>query len=776
MVSKNDFFAEHYAYAREAGLSDVQARLAVSQAAVETGWGKVGQAVKGNNYFGMKVGDDWTGKSINLPTREETKQGKSYTEPADFRQYETPVDAYRDWGAMMTKNWPDVMKAKTFDEAVVGLEHGVKGVYATENDYGKSLKSVNRDLEKSGIPAQMAAAAPAAAAPSDFDGLLGGKPTAYAGRPGMAYSDLVAPTAVKTTAVKATQPPGLAALAPHGLLGQMTNRDETVLASLHPDYREQARSFLAETKARGLNIGLVPTTGGYRTKAQQAAIKATGTIAASPSNSYHNYGLGFDYAPLDANNNPSWDKTDPRWDQAGQIATDLGMQRSIEGDLGHVTPAGFPDRVPGSIKAAKQFTDPTSGLSYPSLDDQQSFAVAGANPYARMAQSLQDNAALAKEQEAPAVADSGFAPGLTPASYAPQDQPAAGMFGTPDAAPSAPTAAASPYSDGITAMDVASQAVNAPVDTMGGVGTAATQGALGGFLGQQAKQGLGAFYGAPDASVAPQSLTPDRQMPGGILGQANLASVPAAAPSMSPQLTAAAPLGPPTGLDQQTAALQQQHTIAPFSAAPAQQAAPQPSSPTIASPDSNTYPDAPRPETTFPDAPTPPTREESFKAALGPSLAKAGVGFLTGGPIGAAVGLLGGLAGNKMGGMFGNLGPGFDGAVPSGDRFSTGSGLSGINAAMGGARGAQGFSRSNPGQSYTSLGPGMGGLRRSDRFGWTEHVNDAGAVTGISYDNPGQGGLLGSLSRSVGGMFGGRGGGLSARGRDSVSKGKGGLY
>ena len=197
--------------------------------------------------------------------------------------------------------------------------------------------------------------------------------------------------------------------------------------------------------------------------------------------------------------------------------------------------------------------------------------------------------------------------------------------------------------------------------------------------------------------------------------------------------------------------------------------APAPVAPTISAPPArpdirNAYPPAP-------DAPTrfnPPKAEPNTE--LGPALRQALIGGLVGGLPGAAIGLVGGLLGNRSGGLLGAFGPGFDAAVPSADRFSTGSGLAGIVSAMGGPRGAQGFSRSNPGMSYTSLGPGMGGLRRSDRFGWTETVGPGGEVRGISYDNGG-GGLLGGLSRGLGSLIGGLdGGGSKAKGKGGKGK------
>src|ERR1051325_8293066 len=56
MASQNrlydDFFAEHYAYARAAGLPDIAARLAAVQASLESNWGR---SAPGDNYHGIQA-------------------------------------------------------------------------------------------------------------------------------------------------------------------------------------------------------------------------------------------------------------------------------------------------------------------------------------------------------------------------------------------------------------------------------------------------------------------------------------------------------------------------------------------------------------------------------------------------------------------------------------------------------------------------------------------------------------------------------------------------
>ncbi|RGM25126.1 hypothetical protein DXC31_02630 [Mediterraneibacter gnavus] len=47
----------------------------IAQAILESGWGESKLAAKYHNYFGLKCGSKWTGKSVNLTTKEEYQPG-----------------------------------------------------------------------------------------------------------------------------------------------------------------------------------------------------------------------------------------------------------------------------------------------------------------------------------------------------------------------------------------------------------------------------------------------------------------------------------------------------------------------------------------------------------------------------------------------------------------------------------------------------------------------------------------------------------------------------
>jgi hypothetical protein len=138
---QNDFYSGVYNNARAAGLSDAQARLAASQASLETGYGK---SAVGNNYFGVKAGKSWTGPSVNAGTWEDGPGG-AYNTRANFRSYDNPFGSLLDWSSQLGRNWPSSATAGTFDEAVDGLGNGVYGRYASDRNYESKLRSIDKN-------------------------------------------------------------------------------------------------------------------------------------------------------------------------------------------------------------------------------------------------------------------------------------------------------------------------------------------------------------------------------------------------------------------------------------------------------------------------------------------------------------------------------------------------------------------------------------------------------------------------------------------------------
>lgn len=60
----------------------------IAQAIHESGWGQSSLSAKYHNYFGLKCGTLWTGKSVNLSTKEEYSAGSLTTIRSNFRVYD----------------------------------------------------------------------------------------------------------------------------------------------------------------------------------------------------------------------------------------------------------------------------------------------------------------------------------------------------------------------------------------------------------------------------------------------------------------------------------------------------------------------------------------------------------------------------------------------------------------------------------------------------------------------------------------------------------------
>ena len=61
----------------------------IAQAILESGWGKSKLASKYHNYFGLKCGSAWKGKSVNMATKEEYKVGTLTNIRDNFRVYDS---------------------------------------------------------------------------------------------------------------------------------------------------------------------------------------------------------------------------------------------------------------------------------------------------------------------------------------------------------------------------------------------------------------------------------------------------------------------------------------------------------------------------------------------------------------------------------------------------------------------------------------------------------------------------------------------------------------
>lgn len=109
----------------------VNPSVLIAQAYVESGQGKSELAVKYNNYFGIKY--NGIGDKVNMPTNEQTSDGKEYTINADFQ-------VYKDLAEGMSAN------ASLLRYGIAGQPDRYKGAWVENTQsYADATKALTRN-------------------------------------------------------------------------------------------------------------------------------------------------------------------------------------------------------------------------------------------------------------------------------------------------------------------------------------------------------------------------------------------------------------------------------------------------------------------------------------------------------------------------------------------------------------------------------------------------------------------------------------------------------
>ena len=115
----------------------------IAQAIIESGWGKSGLASKYHNYFGLKCGSSWKGKSVNMATKEEYKVGTITNIRDNFRVFEDFDDGIRGYFEFINKSrYANLKGVKNPEEYVRRLK---ADGYATSSKYVDNIMRVIRD-------------------------------------------------------------------------------------------------------------------------------------------------------------------------------------------------------------------------------------------------------------------------------------------------------------------------------------------------------------------------------------------------------------------------------------------------------------------------------------------------------------------------------------------------------------------------------------------------------------------------------------------------------
>lgn len=109
----------------------------IAQAILESGWGKSKLALIYYNYFGMKCGTKWTGKSVNMTTQEEYEPGTLTTIKDNFRVYDSIEEGVKGYFEFLQlaryQNLKGISDPKKFLETIKA------DGYATSSTYVQNL-------------------------------------------------------------------------------------------------------------------------------------------------------------------------------------------------------------------------------------------------------------------------------------------------------------------------------------------------------------------------------------------------------------------------------------------------------------------------------------------------------------------------------------------------------------------------------------------------------------------------------------------------------------
>lgn len=115
----------------------------IAQAILESGWGQSGLAAKYHNYFGLKCGSAWTGKSVNMATSEEYTPGVHTNIRDNFRVFDSMEDGVKGYFDFI--NYSRYANLKGVTDPQTYVENIKADGYATSSTYVTNLMRVIRD-------------------------------------------------------------------------------------------------------------------------------------------------------------------------------------------------------------------------------------------------------------------------------------------------------------------------------------------------------------------------------------------------------------------------------------------------------------------------------------------------------------------------------------------------------------------------------------------------------------------------------------------------------
>ena len=115
----------------------------IAQAILESGWGKSTLASKYHNYFGLKCGSRWKGKSVNMLTKEEYTVGTMTSIRDNFRVYDSMEDGVKGYFEFInTSRYSNLKGVKSPEEYALRIKFDG---YATSSKYVDNIMRVIHD-------------------------------------------------------------------------------------------------------------------------------------------------------------------------------------------------------------------------------------------------------------------------------------------------------------------------------------------------------------------------------------------------------------------------------------------------------------------------------------------------------------------------------------------------------------------------------------------------------------------------------------------------------
>lgn len=107
----------------------------IAQAILESGWGESKLAAQYHNYFGLKCGTKWTGKSVNMATKEEYQPGVLTDIRDNFRVYDNMEEGVKGYFEFIQltryQNLRGITDPKKYLETIKNDGYATSSTYVT---------------------------------------------------------------------------------------------------------------------------------------------------------------------------------------------------------------------------------------------------------------------------------------------------------------------------------------------------------------------------------------------------------------------------------------------------------------------------------------------------------------------------------------------------------------------------------------------------------------------------------------------------------------------